>query len=599
MERDLDAGIASHNYYARLNQLLGRPADAGMPTGFEAVAGFWQDLSSWLDEDLVGSRGKSTIRPHHWHVYVGYAISQALLRRVDRNRLTDFFRSAGLQPGDEITAEELWALLHIWARDGSGLTSYGLHAILSADDRLAGALSEVVKSEFDAWDGALRDAEGRQVATVALRLRPQAGWRKIELSLLPRRPEGFPAGAFSSIGGRTYELTSSKEGWYDELDVAVEQRLLERGMAIRRGRFAIQFQPMPVMPFRASIELGGWVSVPRLVALEEHCLLVHVSKMKDVERLLARGGDGGHQLIQAAGLPPHWRVIRAVRVTEESTSRDPGIGRVTPRTGLTARLEGGLEVAPSGFLTEGEPDLWVSVTTGDNIEVEVDEIQYRWPETVKRVELRKLSLGAGDHQVKAAGRTLRFTSYDGLTARTEQDRDVLGYELESHGTYKPTAASAVQLEPGSCKGAVRIVGAAAMGSEDDLPLPLEPPVLLRHGFTSYVVLGKTPGEVVVTEEPSIPPWLEAGLSDEVCQFFDVPCPFEAELVLMKSADGWLVRAIRRRPRAATRDAQAPRVEAVEAWQRTILEADERDAVVPPELSKVWSTYVETARERSA
>jgi hypothetical protein len=56
--------------------------------------------------------------------------------------------------------------------------------------------------------------------------------------------------------------------------------------------------------------VGGWVTVPRLAPLEDHCLLVHGSELEDVKRFLAKSGDGRHQVNRVGGLPSHWRVIR-------------------------------------------------------------------------------------------------------------------------------------------------------------------------------------------------------------------------------------------------------------------------------------------------
>jgi hypothetical protein len=53
MHRDATAGIASHNYYARLNDLLGLRTE-GQPPDFDQVTGFWLELNQWLSEDHHG-----------------------------------------------------------------------------------------------------------------------------------------------------------------------------------------------------------------------------------------------------------------------------------------------------------------------------------------------------------------------------------------------------------------------------------------------------------------------------------------------------------------------------------------------------------------
>lgn len=64
MARDASAGIASHNYYARYNELIGRDAGDGRPPGFEKLGKLWEDLGRWLEDDCEGRRGQSTVRTH-------------------------------------------------------------------------------------------------------------------------------------------------------------------------------------------------------------------------------------------------------------------------------------------------------------------------------------------------------------------------------------------------------------------------------------------------------------------------------------------------------------------------------------------------------
>ena len=71
MARDPGAGIASHNYYARYNELIGRGETDGQPPGFDGLGSLWEDLDHWLEEDCRGRLGRSTIRKHprlvaHW-----------------------------------------------------------------------------------------------------------------------------------------------------------------------------------------------------------------------------------------------------------------------------------------------------------------------------------------------------------------------------------------------------------------------------------------------------------------------------------------------------------------------------------------------------
>jgi hypothetical protein len=92
MERDTARDLASNNYYARLNDLIGR-SHSGRPPKFEEVTRYWRLLRQWLDTDNGGTLGRSTAAPLKY-AHVGYPISQCLLRARDRAQLPDFFRSS-------------------------------------------------------------------------------------------------------------------------------------------------------------------------------------------------------------------------------------------------------------------------------------------------------------------------------------------------------------------------------------------------------------------------------------------------------------------------------------------------------------------------
>lgn len=600
MERDEDVGVAAHNYYWRLNPLIGRPHDAGTPEGIEALQLLWEQLTQWLDDQQVGALGSSTVRAHHWHTNIGYPISQALLREADRNRLGDFFRSVRLEPGDEISAQELWMLLRNWTHEECGLSSYGVRAILDADARLAGVLAEIVKAEFDAWDGSLRDAEGRRLGEIALRIKGRGGWRRINATLLPRRPDGFPEGAFTGSFGVVHELRPLVAGWYEPLPVPVDRALLDKGLSLVMGRYSLRYEPWRVVPLRASLELGGWVAVNRVAATEEHRLLVHVSKLGAVKAFLARRAEGRREVVEAVGLPPTWRVVLDVRIVDEAVTDDPDLARLTPRFGATARFDGGLRVAPRQYLTGGEPDLWVSVFEGRDIAVELDDTHDTWPGPVKRVPLRHMELAEGGHTVRVHGRTMRFTSFAGFDLAQRSTQDPLAFELHRHNDYRPAAPIARRVDGVPPPGTVHVLGAQLLADPADLPLPVEPPVLLPLGFRGYVLLGRHPGELMSVPSPSEPLWLKLGLDEDApCQVFDVPCPFEAQVAILTGAAGVQLRTIRRPPLAAeTVPVQLAGDAVVGAWKQAIREAETASITVPQPLAATWETYIAQAQATS-
>ena len=118
-EMTSSGGQGAPSFYGPLRQHL-NPGDEGegAPGDYsDSVPECWELLSQWLDELLFGRRGFSTIRRHDHFVNIGYATQQAVLRTSDRRRLSRFFRSIGLQPGEEdVVASELRQALRVWAK---------------------------------------------------------------------------------------------------------------------------------------------------------------------------------------------------------------------------------------------------------------------------------------------------------------------------------------------------------------------------------------------------------------------------------------------------------------------------------------------------
>ena len=135
------------------------------------------DLDTWLDRDLNGSLGASPVTDPGFFVNIGYPLSQCALRVADRHRLTEFFRSARLQPGDEISDGRLLVLLKAWAaRPSAGLTSMGRNAVIHAEPGglRADAIVAIAQRELTLWNGELRDVRGRRRAECVVVL-PCAG----------------------------------------------------------------------------------------------------------------------------------------------------------------------------------------------------------------------------------------------------------------------------------------------------------------------------------------------------------------------------------------------------------------------------------------
>ena len=159
-------GLRDTNYYARLTELLGTPeARERWRRPTETVPrSCWGSLNRWL-EPRDGERGTPTASQVGPHRYVGIPLSQALIRRADRQRMLRFFTDMGLPARAQIPDPELERLFSYWI--GRDPCPSPRLARLWARDSQRVRVMEALKASLQSWDGRAEatttagDARGR------------------------------------------------------------------------------------------------------------------------------------------------------------------------------------------------------------------------------------------------------------------------------------------------------------------------------------------------------------------------------------------------------------------------------------------------------
>lgn len=592
MANDADAQIYANDYYKRLNPLLGRRADAGMPPGFEVLRYAWLDLARWLDEDEGGRRGRSTIRTHPHFKHIGYPMSQCVLRAVDRARLPDFFRFAGFEPREEVAGGRLLTLFRTWARPGCGLSHTGLRAAGALNETLQQQLADVLGTELRSWDGELRDARGRRRGEILLLVERFAGGRRVELSLHARRPEGFPAGSFRSATGDTFELSPSVEGWYAPLPIPVTPRRLTTPFTLVHEAFSLSFPADRVVPLREAFQPSGWLEVRQVVPFEPHMVLVHAALRDDVQRFAARFGDDSWVFRTPRGIPEGWFLLDGLRLTRVPDYAPPALLRLAPRIVASLSLSGGLPLAPRMYLTGGEPDLQVTFSDSDEALVELDGVVQRFRTWLVELPLSQQRLAAGEHEVRAGGQRRSFRSEDGFGDEHPDHAGSMAIVLEKHATYLPAGSGVEPVGVGEPKrGTVRISGAHVEAAPEDLPLAPAKPVVLRRMHHRWQLLGPRAGDYEEGRVPSPPDWFRKLPGSPTFPFFEVHPRIAPELVIYRALDGRrLVRPVVDDLAMPACPEDVPREQLV-AWAEAIRDAERHSPEIASASASAWEAYV--------
>jgi hypothetical protein len=320
-------GIGPHAYYQRLARLLGPADHRGTPPyrglGSCCAAGF-PALGAWLAEDEAGARGTLLLPKTTTLRWIGWPLSQAPLRAIDRRRLVDFGTDRAAQLG-------------------AGWDPIGVLLNHPVRERLSKPAREM-----------LDDARGRVV--MARALAPLVG-RGRAFGAVPRAP------AARRLRGRLTALVDPQRG---VVDLSLEAEGLGRSEAAVGPGGVLVVVPAPPATFAVPL---AWcvqaVDGPVTLELESGSVLdVLPARLVLLVpgplglRQIRSPGDGplwaltcipavrGEEI--AAGLPPGWRLL--ADVDRASLPRQGG------RRALSAlKLVGGLPLGDRVWLTDAPP----------------------------------------------------------------------------------------------------------------------------------------------------------------------------------------------------------------------------------------------------
>ena len=445
--------------------------------------------------------------------------------------------------------------MRAWAaQPGCGLSARARAAIEVAVDTDLDEIAETVERELRAWDGELRDERGRRRAPIHLYVIPR-GRRPAIVSLIPRRPTGYPAGTRALDEPRAGSIMEHHaDGWFAPLNLPVTDRILENGLSLVRGDLSTflsrSMRPSPCR--QAEIAIGGYLSQPSSVMWEPHIALVRRIVKDDLSALLSGHTPERPRDLPADGLPSGWALIGPFRLTTAPQDPPARFARFAPRMFSATSLDGGLrlsepQLTPPIYLSGGgEPDVQISVEPGHDLAVVLDGADTPLREGALELALSEMDLPEGEHEL-VADVTRRFATRNGFGDLIPPGAGSMGYRLACHGSYQPESLAAEPLpdrEPP--RGWVYDLGAVATGRVDDLPLGDRRPLLVRAGRRRLHVIG---AGLEVVDAPSDPPhWLtelkqpsadgqmpRTSLADFV-QFVEVEPPFEPMWLLTESGD---------------------------------------------------------------
>lgn len=383
-----DGDFRASNYYQRLAGLVGLPVQRLSQHG-KSTAPFWRSFSRWL-ADTDFRHGRPTARAINANKYVGVAMSQAIVREEDRQRLHDMFEKYGFSGTDEITEAEVEQYVSSWVT-----TSRPTEPFKAAWNKaeLRGRICEVVIAELDEWKGERSSATGA------------GGPRASRLSLvmayshdLLSRSANFWLGKEASgetvelegPGGTPFELANTRFGGCMTLEprssIPFASTLLKGLELDARDGSRFCWSGRAAIPLSRSEQGSYWTEVNRVSFGVENVVLVRDEpKLRGViEDALAQIALPGYTLASPAelkGVPSGWVLyenVRVFRALDEIKGFEAVLSPIARSAGL--KLERGTRLArgiwhawrPPLVTFDGEaPPTRISVFEGTNNEGDV------------------------------------------------------------------------------------------------------------------------------------------------------------------------------------------------------------------------------------
>lgn len=365
MERT--AGMAASNYYDRLTAALGFEEKKKEKIGRDyrsAATRLWESLNTWL-RDNEGRRGLPTAFAFDRRVYVGLPMSQALVRAQDRRRFPQLFVRYGLQPGQNISFEEMRSLLFDWLPHSSVTPS--LRRLWKQSAAAREQIADVACSELAAWDGSIPDGLRSELPTTTnlylaaeLRHRPYTQVEILAITNAYQAKEEIPLtsegqGGMGGTPEHRHEGTSFNlvplpgTDWMElraDPPLSMSRVLLGNlSLRTRSSGTAILRGVRKVVLLKRNPATGLYVETHRAELLEQYLLLAHASVAPNVREILtsaARAGYEEHCPQSMPGLPAGWVSFSRVQLENIPDAEGVDVAPLKPLAKSHLVIDGGL-----------------------------------------------------------------------------------------------------------------------------------------------------------------------------------------------------------------------------------------------------------------
>lgn len=348
-----ESDMGSNNYYGRLFPLLDVPENCRnrLVAEYRKVAEtIWRSLNNWL-EAWEGERGVPTAYALGGMRYIGLPMSQAVVRKHDREGLHEVFVAEGLPPGFQMEVPDMEPVLDVYATKLPSPLSSNLRRLWANSDARE-RISQAACLELEAWtgdDSQRISTAGSAVSTRVLAYLRTFPRKQVEFNLaISTQTTDAPYACFEGGDGLVQiPTTAGPTGAIKLANVA----LLDAGALITNflkgsladGSGKIERLPRRVAPLRWDQLQGCFVEVERVAVGEDNIVLAKADAKFRVEKHLEAFARPGWELLTSIpGLPDGWLLFRQVQlVAAPDQASHVDLLPLVPRALTSLTLRGG------------------------------------------------------------------------------------------------------------------------------------------------------------------------------------------------------------------------------------------------------------------
>ena len=592
-----DESVSPHAFYARLEELL--PSVPNTRNEFPRVVEGWKALNYWLDTTHKGRRGISSAREIPHFNRIGYPISQCALRIVDRRKLPYFFQWARYRPGHQLHPKAVEAALTFWTnRPSPSLTARGIAAV--KNKALRPDVLDIVAADLARWDGSLPDGdiEGSRGSVTTLRATlvfrpPRPPHRAAELRVAVAHYLSAPPTI--RIAGQ--ELTAEPGArWYSPTlpcptpPTSAEWRTDGSNLRVR-------FELPDIVVLTEDRDEARWCAVPQLDLDTEAIVLSRASRASAAADFLTKAGAA--ELQPFASAPHTWVGFQDVVIVRAIPTDDPSLECLSPLSVFEVSLTGGLPLGKERWLLGAAPVVSVQLPELDTdraIQIAVDGIPRGALDPSFTFDLATLNLGPGPHSISALNLVKPFVIEPTTPTPSTSCSFALGTVLGiNNGRTIPTDLDSTPTDSPT-PGLIYIRGAEVVASSNDFEDLAHPigPLDLSPCASRYIVLGRTPGEVIEITGHTHYHWpLRAW---DICTLESYMPPFRPQWLARRGHHGrWSIRLI---GSAGQPHQRLPEMsdECVTAWARALTRSYDNKRKLDRRSATLLNQYRNVARE---